>query len=60
MARGEPMLMESGLSRRVYLVTSYKDLGEGRYEALTKYDVTEQFNAILAARTGGVREEATE
>lgn len=52
----EPMLMQSGLTGRVYVVTSYKDLGEGRIEASKQYDVTEQFDAIARSRAVAVRE----
>jgi hypothetical protein len=47
-ANGQPLLMRSELTGTVYVVTSYKDLGEGRIEALKKYDVTDQFNALVA------------
>jgi hypothetical protein len=46
----KPMLMESDLTGRVYVVTRYKDRGDGRYEAQTKYDVTDQFLAIHKRR----------
>jgi len=39
--------MLSSLTNRVYIVTAYKDLGEGRIEARTKFDVTDQFEALL-------------
>ena len=42
-----PLLMLSSLTNRVYIVTAYKDLGEGRIEARTKFDVTDQFEALL-------------
>jgi hypothetical protein len=41
-----PRLLRSGLTGRVYVVTRYKVLDRGRIEALTKYDVTEDFEAL--------------
>lgn len=46
-----PRLMRGGLSGRVYVVTRYRDLGDGNYEALEKYDVTEEFEAMIVERT---------
>lgn len=46
-AKQQPRLMCSGLTNRVYVVTRYKDLGDGRIEAIEKYDVTEDFVALL-------------
>lgn len=43
--------MRGGLSGRVYVVTRYRDLGDGNYEALEKYDVTEEFEAMIVERT---------
>lgn len=43
------MLMHSPMTGRVYIVTRYKDRGGGRYEAITKYDVTENFLAVVEA-----------
>lgn len=43
-----PMLMISPMSGIVYIVTRYKDRGEGRFEAITKYAVPEaEVRAIL-------------
>lgn len=45
----QPRLMRGGLSNRVFVVTRYKDLGDGMIEALEKYDVTDDFD-VLASR----------
>jgi hypothetical protein len=42
--------MRGGLSGRVYAVLRYRDLGDGTYEALEKYDVTDDFLGIAMAR----------
>ncbi len=47
----QPRLMRGGLSGRVFVVTRYKDLGGGTIEALEKFDVTEDFNALLPQTT---------
>lgn len=48
----KPMLMRSGLTDRLYIVTRYKDRGEGRYEAVTKYEVTDaELDACGLARS---------
>lgn len=52
MSGQEPMLMESPLTKRVYVVTSYKDEGNGVFTAREKYDVTEQFDALAMMRRG--------
>ena len=52
MSKQEPMLMESPLTKRVFVVTSYKDEGHGVFTARKKHDVTEQFDALAAARRG--------
>lgn len=49
----EPMLMESGLTGRVYVVTSYRDNGDGTFTAREKFDVTEQFDALAKRRKVG-------
>lgn len=46
----KPMLMESPLTKRVYVVTSYKDNGDGTFTARVKHDVTEQFDALAKQR----------
>jgi rubrerythrin len=46
------MLMESPLTKRVFVVTSYKDKGNGIFEAHQKYNVTEQFDALAEQRSG--------
>lgn len=43
-----PLLVRGPLSDRVFIVTRYKVHGGGRIEALTKYDVTDQFDALVA------------
>lgn len=50
MTKQQPMLMESPLTKRVYVVTSYVDNGDGTYIARQKYDVTEQFDALAEQR----------
>ncbi len=50
MSKQIPMLMESPLTKRVFVVTSYKDKGNGIFEARQKYDVTEQFDALAKQR----------
>lgn len=52
-ARKPPILREGGLTGRVYIITSYTDKfdADGNYVntvANTKFDVTDQFNAICA------------
>lgn len=52
-----PRLMRGGLSGRVYVVTKYKDLGNGSVESLEKYDVTDEFTALAVEIVlGGVLE----
>lgn len=45
----EPLLTRGGLSGRVFLVTRWRDLGEGRIESLHKVDITEQYEALRAS-----------
>lgn len=45
-----PRLLRSGLTGRVYVVTRYKELGDGRFESLEKFDVTDDFQAAGWAR----------
>jgi hypothetical protein len=45
----EPLLSRGWLSGRVFLVTRWRDLGEGRIEALKKTDITEQYEALRAS-----------
>lgn len=52
MRRQQPMLMESPLTKRVFVVTSYVDEGDGLFTAREKHDVTEQFDALAAMRCG--------
>ena len=46
--RKPPRLLQSGLTGRIYIATAYKDFGGGRVVADTKFDVTEEFEAIGA------------
>jgi hypothetical protein len=53
MPRKNPPILNVGpLSGKVYIVTRYRvlDAEKGHYEAQEKFDVTEQFDAIAAAR----------
>lgn len=52
MSKQTPMLMESPLTKRVFVVTSYEDIGDGIFEAHQKHDVTEQFDALAKQRRG--------
>ena len=52
MSKQEPMLMESPLTNRVFVVTSYVDNGDGTFTARQKHDVTEQFDALDEMRRG--------
>jgi hypothetical protein len=49
-----PLLLRGGLSGRIYVVTRYKvlDAEKGRIEAITKHDVTDQYEALLRERYG--------
>jgi hypothetical protein len=49
----KPLLLRSGLTGRIYILTRYKvlDAEKGRIEAITKHDVTDQFNALAAEIT---------
>ena len=42
----KPMLMLSGITKTVYLVTSYKELEDGNYLANKKIDFDEEFYKI--------------
>ena len=52
MAKQQPMLMESPITKRVYVVTKYKHNGDGMFLALQKFDVTDQFDALAKKRKG--------
>lgn len=52
MSKQEPMLMESRLTNRVYIVTKYAVMGNGLFEAREKFDVTEQFEQLAEQRRG--------
>ena len=56
MSKQTPMLMESLITKRVYVVTSYVDNGNGTFTARKKYDVTDQFDAIAKQRKSGDEE----
>lgn len=43
-----PMLYRGGLSGRVYVATVWENVN-GIFEALQKFDVTDQFNALVTA-----------
>lgn len=47
-----PRLLRSGLTGRVYVVTRYKELGDGRFESLEKFDVTDDFQALVGTLIG--------
>ena len=57
-----PQLLRSGLTGRVWIVTRYKvlDAEKGRIEAFTKYDVTEQFDALCAEMIAKVLDQPPE
>lgn len=55
--RQEPMLMESPLTGRVFVVTRYRRLDGGLFEAREKFDVTGQFDALAEQRMGRREEE---
>ena len=50
MARKPPRLMVSSLTDRVYIVTAYKEMENGLIVSNTKFDVTDEFTAIVAQR----------
>lgn len=50
MNKQQPMLMESPLTKRVFVVTNYVDNGDGTFTARQKYDVTEQLDALAEQR----------
>jgi hypothetical protein len=55
----DPLLLRNGLTGRVWIVTRYKvlDAERGRIEAITKYDVTDQFAALAQEREAADDEE---
>ena len=53
-----PRLLRSGLTGSVFVVTRYTEDAKGNIVAQTKYDVTEDFNAILASLTKDGRKPA--
>ena len=50
MTKQQPMLMESPITKRVFVVTSYKDNGDGTFTARQKFDVTKQFDRLAEMR----------
>lgn len=46
----KPKLLYSEVTDKLYIVTDYKELGNGNYEARRKYDVTEDFDLIALKR----------
>jgi len=44
----KPRLLRSGLTDRVYVVTRYRERENGIVEAITKYDVTDEYAALAA------------
>lgn len=44
----KPLLRLGPFSRRVYLVTRYRELPSGNIEAIVKQDVTNEVGAVLA------------
>lgn len=50
--KNPPMLSLGPLTNKVYIVTRYRviDAEKGHYEAQEKFDVTEQFEALVAQR----------
>lgn len=45
-----PMIMESPLTKRVFIVTSYQDNNDGTFIARQKYDVTKEFDELARQR----------
>ena len=56
MSKQEPMLMESPLTKRVYVVTSYERLEGDTFLAREKFDVTEQFDKLAELRMKVVKQ----
>lgn len=44
--RYQPLLTRGGLSGRIYVVTKWRDLGNGAIEAVEKFDVTDQYDDL--------------
>lgn len=45
-----PMLVYSPLTDRVFVITKYRTLAGGYIESFEKYDVTDQFERVVAER----------
>ena len=48
MTKQSPRILHSPLTNDFYIVTEYKELGEGRFEAIEKYGATDQVMDIIA------------
>lgn len=59
MTKQEPMLMESPLTKRVFVVTSYERVDGDIFVAKEKHDVTEQFDRLAELRAGAREDGAT-
>ena len=47
MAKQKPFLRISEITGSVYIVTKYKDLGGGRFQAQEQFDITDNFRYVL-------------
>lgn len=54
MAQQKPLLVTSGLTGSVYVVTHYTRDASGNIVASRKYDVTEQFDRLAEERASHV------
>ena len=50
-SKQKPRLMLGPLTGRIYCATRYKDLGGGKWEALEKFDVTNNFFTLYEEAT---------
>jgi hypothetical protein len=57
MTKQQPMLMESPLTKRVFVVTSYEHLDSDKFLAREKFDVTAQFDALAKMREKEARDD---
>lgn len=48
-----PMIYQGAFTGTWWCATKWRDLGEGRFEALEKFDVSTQIDEILACGTRG-------
>lgn len=51
-----PILVRSGATGSVYIVTKYRDHGNGNIEALEKHEVTQQYNTLWKADLARISE----